>query len=51
MFEITASALIIAGIISILAGIIAMVWTKTAVYVMSVWFILLGVLAILYAIE
>jgi uncharacterized membrane protein HdeD (DUF308 family) len=51
MFEITPPILIIAGIICVLMGIIVMVWPKTAVYVVGAWFIILGALAILYALD
>jgi uncharacterized membrane protein HdeD (DUF308 family) len=51
VFEITPPIFIIAGIICVLMGIIAMVWPKKAVYVISTWLILLGTAAILYALE
>lgn len=51
MFEITAPSLIIAGIISIFIGIIIMVWPKIIIYVIGIWFILIGVLAILFALN
>lgn len=51
MFEITAPGIIIAGIISVLAGIIIMVWPKTHVYVVASWFIIIGALAILFSLR
>jgi hypothetical protein len=47
MFDITSPEILIGGIVSVLVGIIVMVWPKIIVYVIGIWFILIGVLAIL----
>ncbi len=49
MFDITPPILMIAGIIFVLFGIIAMVWPKKAVYVLASWLIITGILIILYS--
>ncbi|MDD4923893.1 MAG: hypothetical protein PHF74_03530 [Dehalococcoidales bacterium] len=51
MFDITPPILIIAGIVCVLFGIIAMVWSKKAVYVIATWLILLGAFIILYSLD
>ncbi len=51
MFEITPPILMIAGIVCVLFGIIAMVWPKKGVYVFASWLIILGVLVILYSLD
>jgi uncharacterized membrane protein HdeD (DUF308 family) len=51
MFDITPPILIIAGIVCVLFGIIAMVWPKKAAYIIASWIILIGVFAILYALD
>jgi hypothetical protein len=51
MFDITPPILMIAGIVCVLFGIIAMVWPKKAVYVIASWIIIIGVFAILYALD
>lgn len=51
MFEITPPILIIAGIVCVLFGIIAMVWPKKAAYVIASWIILFGVFVIVYALD
>ena len=40
---------IIGGIISILVGIVIIVWPRIIAYVIGAWLIIVGVLAILYA--
>ncbi len=51
MFDITPPIIIIAGIVTVLFGIIAMVWSKKAAYAIGLWIIVIGVLAILYALD
>ena len=51
MFDITPPILIIAGIVSVLFGIIAIVWPKKASHVIASWIIVIGVVAILYALD
>jgi uncharacterized membrane protein HdeD (DUF308 family) len=42
---------IIGGIISILVGIVIIVWPRIIAYVIGGWLIVVGVLAILYALQ
>ena len=51
MFEITPPILMIAGILFVLFGIIAMVWPNKGVFVLASWLIILGVLVILYSLD
>ena len=51
MFDITPPILLIVGIVCILFGITAMVWPKKAAYIIASWIILIGVFAILYALQ
>ncbi|MFA5629288.1 MAG: hypothetical protein WC958_03430 [Dehalococcoidales bacterium] len=51
MFELTPPLIIIAGIICVLLGVVAMVWPKKGVYVLASWLIIVGVLAIIYSLE
>ena len=48
MFDLAVGG-IIGGIISILVGIVIIVWPKIIAYVIGAWMIIIGVLAILYA--
>lgn len=48
MFDLAVGS-IIGGIISILVGIVIIVWPKIIAYVIGAWMIIIGVLAILYA--
>ena len=47
MFDL-ATAGVIGGIISILVGIVIVVWPRIIAYVIGGWLIVVGVLAILY---
>ena len=48
MFDLAVGG-IIGGIISILMGIVIIVWPRIIAYVIGTWMIIIGVLAILYA--
>jgi hypothetical protein len=47
MFDLSVGG-IIGGIISILVGIVIIVWPRIIAYVIGAWMIIIGVLAILY---
>ena len=47
MFDLSVGS-IIGGIISILVGIVIIVWPRIIAYVIGAWMIIIGVLAILY---
>ncbi|NLL90632.1 MAG: hypothetical protein GX226_06005 [Dehalococcoidales bacterium] len=51
MFDITPPILIIVGIVFVLFGIIAMVWPKKAVYIISATMILVGAFIIVYSLD
>lgn len=42
---------IIGGILSILVGIIIIIWPKLIAYITGAWLIIIGVLAIVYALH
>jgi hypothetical protein len=48
MFDLAVGG-IIGGIISILVGIVIIVWPRIIAYVIGAWMIIIGTLAILYA--
>ncbi len=42
---------VIGGIISILVGIVIIVWPRLIAYVIGSWLIVIGILAILYSLQ
>ena len=50
MFDLAVGG-IIGGIISIIVGIVIIVWPRLIAYVIGGWLIVVGVLAILYALD
>jgi uncharacterized membrane protein HdeD (DUF308 family) len=51
MFDNPAIGGVIGGIISILFGIVIIVWPRLIAYIIGGWLIIIGVLAILYALQ
>ena len=48
MFDITTAGLIV-GIISIITGIVIFVWSRLLAYIAATYLIVVGIIAILYA--